>query len=62
MGLVARFFFYSVSVVGAVPWANDFFLPFISLRNADYFSNRRARLEVVLTVFTGGFARLLVMA
>jgi hypothetical protein len=35
MGLVARFLFQSVSVVGAVPWANDFFLAFISLRNDD---------------------------
>jgi hypothetical protein len=46
---------------GSGSWANDFFLPFISLRDDGLFSNRRAKLDMVLSVFTWGFVRFLVV-
>jgi len=48
-GLVARFFFGFRS--GS--WANDFFLPFISLRDDGLFSNRRAKKSAILAGFNG---------
>jgi len=42
---------------GSGSWANDFFLPFISLRDDGLFSNRRAKKSAILTGFNGRISR-----
>jgi len=54
MGLVARFLFsFRFRFWEQSHEANDFFLLFISLRNDAFSSNRRARLDPILTGFSG---------